>query len=160
MSNPPPLKEQVEAFQSDWELLRGQPVPTPDFPDRNPGDFVLGTNTGRVILKITPQGRVQLGPGVDLDEASELFWVNLALKRKAMEERLLHFSLMEQILLQLAYADRAYEAAQLRAHRPETTAHDIQTEELARRTLEVRLDTVIEFARGLRRPLPEPPGTE
>lgn len=158
----PPLEETTsETLKADWELLRGRNIPDPDptFPDRNPGDFVLGTSTGRILLKITTAGRVQLGPGVDLDEASELFWTNLALKRQDMEARLLHFDMMEQLLLQVADADRAYERAQLRARRPEATAHDQQTEELSRRSLEVRVHGMLEYARGLRRPLPDPEGT-
>ena len=147
-----------ESLKADWELLRGQNIPDPEptFPDRNPGDFVLGTSSGRIILKITKEGRVQLGPGVDLDEAAELFWTNLALKRRDMEARLLHFDVMEQMLLQVADADRAYEAAQLRTRRPDAQAIDFQNEELARRSLEVRVHGMIEFSRGLRRPLPDP----
>lgn len=143
-----------------WEVLRGQPMPEepPTFPHA-PGDFILGTSTGRVILRITREGRVQLGPGVDLDEAAELFWTNLALKRRGMEERLLHLGIMEQILLQMAEADAGYERAQLRARTAEATAHDHMMEEMARRTLETRVHGVLEFARGLRRrpdaPTPE-----
>lgn len=143
-----------ESLKADWELLRGRNLPEPDptFPEHDPSDFILGTNKGRFILKITKEGRVQLGPGVELDEASELFWTNLALKRKGMEERLTHFGIMEQMLLQVADADRAYDQTQQRMEQPNPTAHDHQTDDLARRTLQLRLHALVDYARGLRRP--------
>ena len=159
-TEPAPTAETTpeEDLSLDWEILRGHPIPAPvpTFPDQNPGDFILGTGSGRIILRITARGRVQLGPDVDLDEASELFWTNLALKRQGMEERLMHFGIMEQILLQVAEADLAYERAQLRARTATATAHDHQAEELSRRSLEVRVHSMLEFARGLRR-RPDPP---
>jgi len=149
-----------EDLSLDWETLRGSPVvaPEPTFPDRNPGDFILGTSTGRVILRITREGRVELGPGVDLDEAAELFWTNLALKRQGMEERLLHLGIMEALLIQLGEADIAYERAQLRTQTPEATPHDGFMAEMARRSLESRVHSLLDFSRGLvRRPDPPTP---
>lgn len=149
-----------EDLTADWETLRGlaPTIEVPSFPHA-PGDFILGTSSGRVILRITREGRVQLGPGVDLDEAAELFWTNLALKRRDMEVRLLHLGIMEQILLQVADADAGYERAQLRARTADATAHDRMMEEMARRSLETRVHSMLEFARGLRRrpdaPTPE-----
>jgi hypothetical protein len=148
-----------DELKASWEILRG---PLPEladpatlFPDRNAGDFVLGTHTGRIILRITKEGKVQLGPGVDLDEASELFWTNLALKRVGMEERLLHLGLLEQVLIQAGTADLAYETAQVRAHSPGATEHDRLMEELAQRSLEIVVHNLVEFARGLvQRPAP------
>jgi len=163
-TDPAPAREESpeeEDLKIAWELLRGTnvPDPVPTFTGQNPGDFILGTHTGRTILRITPQGRVQLGPDVDLDEASELFWTNLALKRKGMEERLMHLGIMEAILLQMAESDFAYERAQLRAQQATATEHDRMMAEMARRSLESRVHGVLEFARGLRRrpdaPTPE-----
>lgn len=148
----PEASSTEEDLSADWEALRGIPpyIEVPTFPHA-PGDFILGTSTGRVILRITSKGRVQLGPGVDLDEAAELFWTNLALKRQGMEERLLHLGIMESILLQVAEADAGYERAQLAARTATATAHDHMMEEMARRTLETRVHGMLEFARGLRR---------
>ncbi len=158
----PALTPEEEELRSSWELLRGAPVPLgpPAFP-RNAGDFILGTSSGRILVRITAQGRVALGEGVSLDEASEEFWTNLALKRKGMEERLMGFDLIERMLFQLADADLAYERASARAHGEDATPHDEMMQELSRRSLETRVHGLIEFSRGLlRRPLrPEPMST-
>lgn len=154
--SPKPESPPEEELSVAWEMLRGAPVPTPEFPDRSPGDFILGTNTGRVVLRITTAGKVELGPGVDLDEASELFWTNLALKRVGMVERLTHLDLMEQILLRVGESDAAYERAQIRAQAEGATEHDRMMEEMSRRSLETRVHGLLEFARGLHR-RPEKP---
>jgi hypothetical protein len=89
------------------------------------------------------------GPEYTPDEAAETLLTRIAVKRVAMEERLTHLSMMEQIVQQVGAADLHYEAMQTAARAEEHTAHDEFMEEIARRNLEARVHQFIEFARGV-----------
>lgn len=115
----------------------------------HPGVLTFATNTGRILVQIDPNGKVTLGEGVTADEAAEEFWTAMALKRRGMEERLLHLGMMESMLLRVARADVAYERAQLRARSDAGTEEDKYREELQRRNLEAIVHQVLEFSRGL-----------
>lgn len=127
----------------------------------HPGTLTFATSSGRVLVQIDPTGKVTLGEGVSADEAAEEFWTSMALKRQGMEARLQHFAMMEQMLLNVARADVAYEHAQVRARTEGATEEERFREELQRRNLEARVHQMLEFSRGLLlRPdpaEPEPP---
>jgi hypothetical protein len=123
----------------------------------HPGTFTLATNTGRVIVKIDPNGRIEYGEGYQPDAAAELFWTHMALKRRDMEERLRHLAITEAILTRVGRADLNYERAQLVAQAETATEHDRLLAEMARRNLEVLVHSLIEVGRGLAaRPMASP----
>ena len=155
MADPQDKRDGLEAF---WEDVRGGPVPDPvPNVDRHPGELVIGTNY-RVLVRIQPDGQLRYGEGYTPDEAAEVFWTSLALKRKGMEERLMHLGAMEALLLRVGHADIATEQARLRAAHEDATAHDRFMAEISIRNLEAHVHQLIEFARGLvaRPDAPEP----
>ena len=115
----------------------------------HPGDLVFATSKDRVLVRIHPDGQLTYGPEYTPDEVAEVLWTTIALKRVAMEERLLHLDVMEQIVRQMGEADLHYEEMQTVAKREGATAHDAFMEEIARRNLEARVHQMIEFARGV-----------
>ena len=134
-----------------WDALRGQFRITSErrLGDAHPGDLVIATSMDRILVRIHPDGTLTYGPEYTPDEAAVTFWTAMAQRRLQMEERLLHFALMERLLTSVGRADLAYERAQTRARAPESTPHDREMEEMSRRSLEGRVHEVIEFARGL-----------
>ena len=147
--------ESGEELTDYWDAILG---PRPEaIKDRlirelgvtHPGVLTIASSTGRVIVQIDPNGKVKLGPGIQPDEAAEEFWTALALKRRGMEERLLHIGMMEALLIRVGRADVAYETAALRARVEGATEEDRYRQEMARRSLEALVHQMIEFSRGL-----------
>jgi hypothetical protein len=132
-----PRPEAVEA-----RLIRELGIP-------HKGVLTLATNSGRIIVRIAPDGRVEYGEGYTPDAAAELFWTNMALKRVGMENRLRHLAIMETMLIRVGRADLAYERALLASREDGATEHSRQLAEMARRNLEVLVHGVIELSRGL-----------
>jgi hypothetical protein len=154
--------EDQEGLRGYWDAVLG---PRPESVENrlirelgapHPGTLTFATQTGRVIVQIDPNGKVTLGEGVTADDAAEEFWTAMALKRKGMEERLMHFGVMEALLQRCGRADIAYEQAQERASREGATEEDKFREEIQRRNLEAVVHQMIEFSRGLLR-RPDPP---
>ena len=143
-------REDNESLESYWELVRGRPVPEPDLKhfDVHPGELVIGTQ-GRVLVRIQPDGQLRYGEGYTPDEAAETFWTILALKRKGMEDRLRHLSILEQLLVRVGQADLQTERARLKAHSEEATEHDRFMAEMAIHNLELLVHQAIELGRGL-----------
>ena len=124
----------------------------------HPGTFTLATSSGKKIVSIDPNGKVTYGEGIQPDEAAELFWTNMALKRVGMEQRLQHLAIMEAMLIRMGRADVNYERAQLAADAQGSGAESRAVAERARMNLEAIVHQVMDFARGLAsRPEPTPP---
>jgi hypothetical protein len=144
-------REESETLNSYWEILRG---PIPESPEArlgrlHPGDLVVGTSKDRILVRIHPDGQITYGEGYTPDEVAEILWTTIALKRVAMEERLVHLSIIEQLVIRTGEADLHYEEMQTLARREEATEHDRFMEEIARRNLEARVHQMIDFARGV-----------
>lgn len=153
---PDPKDETLSAY---WQDVLGQPVSEPDLQhfDAHPGELVIGTQ-GRVLVRIQPDGQLRYGEGYTPDEAAELFWTAMALKRKGMTERLTHFGIMEQLLIRVGRADINTERLRLQAIREDATEEDRFRAEMAMRGLEALVHQMIEFSRGLaNRPEPVDP---
>lgn len=155
---PDPKDEHLETY---WEDVRGTPVPQPDLRhfDAHPGELVIGTDRNRVLVRIQPDGQLRYGPEYTPDEAAEVFWTAMATKRAGMTERLLHFGIMEQLLIRIGRADINTERLRLRSAQEDSTAEDHFRAEMAMRGLEALVHQMIEFSRGLaNRPVdPTPP---
>jgi hypothetical protein len=113
------------------------------------GVLTIATNSGRVIVKIDPTGRISYGEGYTPDDAAELFWTSLALKRPGMENRLRHLAIMEALLIRVGRADLNAERAVLAARAEGATEHTQQLAQMAHRNLEGLVGAVIEIGRGL-----------
>ncbi len=153
---PDPKDENLAPY---WEDVRGQPVPIPDIQhfDAHPGELVIGTKN-RVLVRIQPDGQLRYGEGYTPDEAAELFWTAMTLKRKGMEERLQHLGLLEQLLIRVGSADLRTELLRMRAAREDATEEDRFRAQMAMRNLEVLVHQMIELGRGLvARPEPVDP---
>ena len=126
----------------------------------HPGTFTLATSSGKKIVSIDPNGKVTYGEGIKPDEAAELFWTNMALKRVGMEQRLQHLAITEAMLIRMGRADVNYERAQLAADAQGASDHDRAIAERARMNLESIVHQVMDFARGLARQPVVPPSPE
>jgi hypothetical protein len=147
----PKIEEEEEDLKVSWALLRG-PLPEPveeKIGRQHPGDLVIATSRENILVRIHPDGQITYGPDYKPDDAAEILWTAIALKRVAMNERLMHFDIMEQIVRQMGEADLHYERMQQLAHAEGATEHDKFMEEMARRNLEARVHQMIEFARGV-----------
>ncbi len=147
-----------ENLKEYWDEVRGEPGPEPAerrFVREHPGDLVIGTSKHRILVRIHPDGTLTYGPEYTPDEAAVEFWTAMARRRLETEQRLLQFHAQEVLLARIAQADLAYEAAQIRARRPEATEHDRMMEELSRRSLESQIHNMIEFSRELLRGRPD-----
>lgn len=147
MTEPTKPDDKLESF---WESVRGQPVPEPDTRhfDNHPGELVIGTHA-RILVRIQPDGQLSYGEGYTPDEAAEEFWTAMALKRRGMEERLMHLGLMEQLLVQIGRADLRTERARIHAAREGATEEDRFAAERTMGHLESLVHQMIEIARGL-----------
>ena len=141
-----------------WEDVRAQPLPSPDLRhfDAHPGELVIGTQ-GRVLVRIQPDGQLRYGEGYTPDDAAEVFWTSLALKRAGMEQRLMHLGLLEQLLIRIGHADLQTERARIYAGREGATEHDRFMAERAIGHLESLVHQMIELGRGLALRVPEAP---
>ncbi len=142
-----------------WDdLHHPEPQPTSvTAPRTHPGDLVIGTSKGRILVRIHPDGTLTYGPEYTPDEAAVEFWTQMSIRRLESEERVLHLGFIEQMLLRLGNADVAHESAVLRSRRPEATEHDRFMAEISRLNLESVVHQTIEFSRGLvARPNPPP----
>jgi hypothetical protein len=152
----PDEKRPDEDLREFWEDVRGGPLPEPierRFAGAHPGDLVIATSASRMLVRIHPDGQITYGPEYTPDEAAVTFWTAMAMRRVEMEERLIQFSMQEQLLLRIAEADVTYERAQRAALAEGASENDRFTEERARANLEARVHQLIEFSRGLlRRP--------
>jgi hypothetical protein len=155
--------EADEGLRDYWKDVLGTPPETTEarlvreLGIPHPGTLTFATSSGKVIVKIDPNGKVTLGEGVTADEAAEEFWTAMSLKRQAMGERLMQLGAMEAMLHRCARADIAYERAATRAREPLATEEDRFREELQRRNLEAAVHQMIEFSRGLLLPATPPP---
>lgn len=112
----------------------------------HPGELVIAT-ANRVLVRIGPDGAVAYEEGATPDDAARALWEAVARRRADFDRRMRYLELLELHIALIFLADQAYEAAQLAARAPTATAADQQREELSRRSLEVRVHGIIEFAR-------------
>lgn len=118
-------------------------------PKSDPNALVIGTSKGRTLVTIHADGSIEYGPEYTPDEAAVTFWTQMAQRKLESEERLIHFAAMEQMLMDVARADQAYEAAQHKAQALGASDQDQFTEERCRAALEAVTHRLIEFARGM-----------
>jgi len=162
------LPNETEGDLPDMAALR-RPDPTrPNLkqPEFGPNDMVIRTSKDRVLVVIHPNGELEFGPDYTPDEAAELFWVTMAIKRLGSEQRLQLLARMENLFTGIGAADIASEQARRRAEEvqaamrrkgdanlTEEDARQIKAtlDEAARahRVLEERVHQTIEFSRQL-----------
>lgn len=132
----------------------------------HPGTLTIATSRGHKIVSIGPKGEVSYGEGIKPDEAAEIFWTNMALKRVGMEQRLTDLAIMEAMLVRMGRADLNYERAQVAAERQGAGDHERAIAERAHMGLQSIVHQVMDVARGLASrahharqpgPAPEPP---
>jgi hypothetical protein len=117
----------------------------------HPGRFTLATSSGKTIVTIDPDGKITFGEGVKPDEAAELFWTNMALKRVGMEQRLQSLAIMEAMLIRMGRADLNYERAALAAEAEGATENERAVAERAHMNLQAIVHQLMDYARGLAR---------
>src|SRR5271157_1247405 len=66
-----------------------------------PGTLSICREDGTVIVAICSDGSLTYGPNYTPDEAAEVFWTNMALKKKGMETRLQELGIMETMLIRI-----------------------------------------------------------
>lgn len=156
------LVDDTEADYPDLAPLR-RPDPTREprpQPEVRPGDMAIATSKERVLVVIRPNGQLLFGPDYVPDEAAEIFWSSMALKRIGSERRLRLLAEMESVLTQLGSADMANETARRNfdtVQSTESTEEDLESARLRCNEAHTRLETAvhnaIEFARKI---IPEP----
>lgn len=114
----------------------------------DPKDLVIGT-AGRELVRIKADGSLIYGPEYTPDEAAVEFWTQMAQRRLESEERLTQLAAMEQLVLAVARADLAYEAAQLKSKKLGATSEDQFAHERCAAEWESKVHQLTEFARGL-----------
>jgi hypothetical protein len=112
----------------------------------HPGEMVIATDK-RVLVRVQRNGDLIFGETYTPDEAAVALWTAVGRRRPDFEARLAYLNLLELHIALLAVSDAAYEAAQFMAKQPTATENERQREELSRRSLEVRVHGIIEFAR-------------
>ena len=139
-----------DTLESCWAELLVEPAPSPDLThfDPHPGELVIGTQQ-RVLVRISPDGRIRYGEGYTPNEVAEEFWTAMALKRAGMSERLMHLDLMEQLLVRIGQADLRTERARIRAAQVDATPEDKFVAERTMGHLESLVHQMIEISRGL-----------
>ena len=154
-SDQAPRPEEQEGLTDFWDDILG---PRPETVEQRlirdlglpyKGVLTIATNSGRVIVKIDPTGKIFYGEDYTPDDAAELFWTSLALKRPRMENRLRHLAIMEAMLIRVGRADLNAERAVLAARAEGADEHTKQLAEMAHRNLEGLVGAVIEIGRGL-----------
>ena len=162
------LPNETEGDHSDIAALRRPDPMRPNLkqPEFGPNDMVIRTSKDRVLVVIRPNGELEFGPDYTPDEAAELFWMTMAMKRLGSERRLQLLARLENLFTGIGAADIMNETAQkhlqevnaemLRKGDADLTNNDAETIEdamkragEAQRILEQRVHQVIEFSREL-----------
>jgi len=157
------VKKLTKRF-STKEAPRGAAIPEPKpQPDVGPNDMVIRTSRDRVLVVVRPNGELEFGPDYTPDEAAELFWATMALKRVGSEARLQLLARMENLITSIGQADIEHEKARrdlseleariLREGESEELTAELETVNTrmlrTNRVLEQRVHSTIEFGRSL-----------
>jgi hypothetical protein len=143
-----------DSLESHWDDILG---PRPETIEQRlikefgtqKGRLTICTESGRAIVSIDADGTVTFGEGYTPNEAAEVFWTNMALKRVGMEQRLQHFAVMEATLVRLGRATINYQQRLLASEAPSATPQDRQQAELARMSLNSLVASLTDYAAGL-----------
>jgi hypothetical protein len=114
-----------------------------------PGTLSICREDGSIIAAICSDGKIVYGPGYTPDEAAEVFWTNMALKKKGMDARLQELSIMETMLIRLGRADFRYEQASIAAQAEGAGEPERTAQERCRMYLESLVHQLIEHSRGV-----------
>ena len=114
-----------------------------------PGSMTICRESGEAIVSIQQDGTLVYGAGYTPDEAAEVFWTNMALKRVGMEARLASLSQMEAMIARIGAADFRYERATHAAQTQEAGVEERAVRERSRMHLETLVHQLIEHARGV-----------
>jgi hypothetical protein len=115
---------------------------------RNPNELVIGTSSGRVLVRIQPNGDLSYGEDYTPDEAAKEFWEAIARRRSDYEVRLVFITHVEQLLARVGEQDLKVEAAREKAQKSEDP-RDSFSAEMAMSQLQLLWHELIEFARGI-----------
>lgn len=121
----------------------------PKFPDTAPNELVIGTSTGRVLVRINQDGNLEYGPDYTPDAAAKEFWEHMAKRRKDYEERLVFLTHVENLLSRVGEQDLKVEVARTRAEADNATPDEQFRAEMAMGQLQVLWHELVEFSRGV-----------
>lgn len=155
--------EEEEGLKDYWEDVTGPRPETieqrliKEFGQVHPGALTIANNRGEPIVQIEPNGHVRYGKGYTPDDAAEMFWTTMALKRVGMEQRLQHFAIMEATLVRLGRATLNYQQRLMASEAPGASHHERELADRARMNLNSLVANLTDYAAGLaRRPIAAP----
>jgi hypothetical protein len=114
-----------------------------------PGALTICRESGEAIVSIQADGTLVYGAGYTPDEAAEVFWTNMALKKQGMDARLRSLSQMEAMIARIGQADLRYERAFRAALTQEAGEPERTATERCRMHLEALVHQLIEHSRGV-----------
>jgi hypothetical protein len=133
-------------------------------PEARPNELVVGTDGGRVLVRIGPDGTLTYGDDYTPDEAAKAFWEAMARRRVDYEQRLVFLAQIENLMARVGEQDLVTETARLKAAGPGGTPQDAFGADMAMAQLNTLVHELLEFARGIayrnrhnREEVPNPP---